>query len=396
MSELDQALAVHLAQEAQALTPQLVQWRRHLHENPEVGFETSDTEAFVQEKLCGFGVEILDARVGVLGLIRAPHADGIVGLRADMDALPIEEQNHVPYCSRRKGAMHACGHDGHTAMLLGAAALLQAHRRQLHKDVLLVFQPAEEGPDLGGARRMLPQLEEKGILPQAMFALHLTTEHPLGSVGLLCGSTMASTDELDITITGHGGHAGMPHCCVDALSIGAHYVAEMESFMSRRIDPFDPAVFAIGTFHAGTVRNVVPEQAQLTVTLRCQSEETRAFILESAQKILHGLCDAAGAKGQAVICHGLPVLVTDEQQELYAGTLARQLPGLAPLHLKHAQMGAEDFAYFAQKVPSAFVWLGARNEEKGFTHLMHDPRFDFDEAALALGASLHSAFALGK
>ena len=396
MSELNQTLATQLAQEAQALAPRLVQWRRHLHENPEVGFGTADTEAFVREQLTGLGIEVLDARVGVLGLIHAPHANGIVGLRADMDALPMEELNQVPYCSKRKGAMHACGHDGHTAMLLGAAAMLQTHRQQLQKDVLLVFQPAEEGPDLGGARRMLPELEKKGILPAAMFALHLTTEQALGNVGLLCGSTMASTDELDITITGQGGHAGLPHCCVDALSIGAHYVAEMESFMSRRIDPFDPAVFAIGTFHAGTVRNVVPERAQLTVTLRCQSEKTRAFILEHAQKILYGLCDAAGAKGEVVIRHGLPVLVTDEQEELYVGKLAQQLPGVSPLHLKHAQMGAEDFAYFAQKVPSAFVWLGARNEEKGFTHLMHDPRFDFDEAALPLGASLHCAFAMGK
>lgn len=176
----------------------------------------------------------------------------------------------------------------------------------------------------------------------------------------------------------------MPHQCIDALSLGARYVTEMESFMARRIDPFEPAVFSIGTFHAGTVRNVVPERAELTVTLRCQSEATRAFILDGAQKVLHGLCSAAGARGEAVIRHGLPVLVTDEQQELYAEALAEEL-GLAPVRPKHGQMGAEDFAYFAQKVPSAFVWLGARNEEKGFTHLLHDPRFDFDEAALPLG-----------
>ena len=228
-----------------------------------------------------------------------------------------------------------------------------------------------------------------------MFALHLTTEYALGSVGILCGSVMASTDELDITITGLGGHAGMPHQCIDALSLGARYVTEMESFMARRIDPFEPAVFAVGTFHAGTVRNVVPERAELTVTLRCQSEATRAFILDGAQRVLHGLCSAAGARGEAVIRHGLPVLITDEQQELYAEKLAEEL-GLTPVHPKHGQMGAEDFAYFAQKVPSAFVWLGARNEEKGFTHLLHDPRFDFDEAALPLGACLHCAFALGK
>lgn len=397
MKYLDEMLAARLVQETQALAPQLAEWRRHLHENPEVGFGTADTEAFVREKLREAGIELLDARLGVLGVIRAPHADGMVGLRADMDALPMEELNDVPYCSKRKGAMHACGHDGHTAMLLGAAMVLQAHRAQLRKDVLLVFQPAEEGPDLGGARRILPDLEEKGILPklEAMFALHLTTEYALGSAGILCGSVMASTDELDITITGLGGHAGMPHQCIDALSLGARYVTEMESFMARRIDPFEPAVFAIGTFHAGTVRNVVPERAELTVTLRCQSEATRAFILDGAQKVLHGLCSAAGARGEAVIRHGLPVLVTDEQQELYAEALAGEL-GLAPVRPKHGQMGAEDFAYFAQKVPSAFVWLGARNEEKGFTHLLHDPRFDFDEAALPLGACLHCAFALGK
>jgi len=371
----------------------VIGYRRHLHMHPETGFDTQETERFVTDFLEREGIKILPSSVGVLAKISAGSGKkpGYIALRADMDALPLDEANEVPYKSQISGKMHACGHDGHTAMLLGAAAVLQKFREELPRDVILVFQPAEEGPNLGGARIMLKDLESMGLVPEirAMAALHLTTEHPAGTVAVRYGSAMASTDEFDIGIIGLGGHGGSPHKAIDALSLSAAFVTRMESFMSRRIDPLDPAVFAIGVLKAGTAANIIPERASLSGTLRCQREETRGFILSGAERELQAICSAGGASYTMDVRRGLPVLVNNDEKVEQAEKIAVDIVGPENvIRLRHPSMGAEDFAFFSEKIPAVFTWIGARNEEKGFVHMMHNPRFDFDEAALALGTEM--------
>lgn len=371
----------------------IVSFRRQLHMHPETGFEMKETEAYIKQFLIAEGIDVLESTVGVLGMIRGGCAgDGrCSALRADIDALPLAEENDVAYRSQVEGKMHACGHDGHTAMLMGAAHVLHQNRHELCGDVVLLFQPAEEGPFPGGAKIMLEDLESLGLAKniRAISALHLTTEYSCGKIAVGYGSMMASTDEFDIEIIGVGGHVGLPHRTVDALSVAAKFITGMESFMSKRIDPFDSSVFAVGMLNAGSARNIIPEKASISGGVRCQREETRAFVLEGAEKLLKALCSCSGASYKMNIRRGLPVLINDTEKSRQMELCARELVGADNvIQLKHSNMGAEDFAFLAEKIPAVFVWIGARNEEKGFTNMMHSPRFDIDEGALSVGASL--------
>ena len=371
--------------------------RRLIHMNPEVGFDTQDTEALVRAYLAPLGVTFLPSRIGVMALIPGQDSSRILALRADMDALPIQEENDVPYCSQVPGKMHACGHDGHTAMLLGAAKVLCALRETLPCDVLLIFQPAEEGPNLGGARVMLADLREQGIDKriERIYALHLLNDYPVGTVGTKAGSMASSTDEFDVTILGRGGHAGQPYKCIDALSIGAKVVTAVESYMSRRMDPFDQAICSVGVFEAGTAKNVVAGRAHIAGTIRCQREETRAAIIENLERITRGVCDAFGASCEIDILHGLPVLMNDAAEAAFGADIAAQVVGEKNvITLQNPMMGAEDFAYFTEAFPGAFLWIGSANEAKGLAQQNHQPHFDFDEDALAVGIKVLCGLAL--
>ena len=383
-----------------SLFPRIRDFRRHLHKNPETGFNTQSSEAYIRGILADNGVELLESDCGVLARIRGK--DGTlpaVALRADIDALPLTELNDVPYKSQNDGCMHACGHDGHAAMLLGAAIILKSIEEELPHDVYLFFQPAEEGPTPGGALPMIESAKKYGYADKIgrAAALHLTTEYPTGGIFLNYGASMASTDEMDIVIKGVGGHVGLPHKAVDALSLAAHFAVEMESFMSRRTDPFDPAIFGIGKLSAGTARNIIAESASMLVTIRCQSEEMRTFIIDGAQKVLKSLCDAAGAASEVTVRHGLPVLKNNEQFVREVQNEAVRVVSSDNVKImNHSNMGAEDFAFFASEYPVAFAWIGARNEDKGFVYMMHNPRFDFDEDALPVGTELLCRIALMK
>ena len=371
--------------------------RRLIHMNPEVGFDTQDTEALVRAYLAPLGVTFLPSRIGVMALIPGQDSSRILALRADMVALPIQEENDVPYCSQVPGKMHACGHDGHTAMLLGAAKVLCALRETLPCDVLLIFQPAEEGPNLGGARVMLTDLREQGIDKriERIYALHLLNDYPVGTVGTKAGSMASSTDEFDVTILGRGGHAGQPYKCIDALSIGAKVVTAVESYMSRRMDPFDQAICSVGVFEAGTAKNVVAGRAHIAGTIRCQREETRAAIIENLERITRGVCDAFGASCEIDILHGLPVLMNDAAEAAFGTDVAAQVVGAKNVvTLQNPMMGAEDFAYFTEAFPGAFLWIGSANEAKGLAQQNHQPHFDFDEDALAVGIKVLCGLAL--
>ncbi len=388
--------ATKIKAQINAYSDRIVSFRRHLHMYPEVGFDTKETEAFIRQFLVSEGIELLESSVGVIGIIRGKNDERCTALRADIDALPLEEENEVPYRSKVKGKMHACGHDGHTAMLMGAAHVLQQNRQELCSDVILIFQPAEEGPFPGGAKLMLEELESHRLLKKisSISALHLTTEYQCGKIAVGFGPMMASTDEFDIEITGVGGHVGLPHMTSDALSVAAKFITGMESFMSKQIDPFDSTVFAVGTLNAGTARNIVPKKALISGSLRCQREETRGFVLEGAEKLLKALCDFSGTSYSINIRRGLPVLVVNNKKTEEIEGLARELIGKENvIRLKHSNMGAEDFAFLAEKIPATFVWIGARNEEKDLIHMMHSAKFDIDENALSVGASLLSTVA---
>ncbi len=371
--------------------------RRHLHMHPEIGFDTKNTEKLVREQLEREEIEILPAKMGVIGRIRGKDSERFVALRADMDALCLQEENEVSYRSQVPNKMHACGHDGHTAMLLGAAKLLNRHKDQLPADVLLIFQPAEEGPNLGGARIMLADLQEKGLAEKvsSIYGLHLMNDYPTGTVASKPGAMAASTDEFTIRITGRGGHAGQPDKSIDALSIGAKVVSAMESFMSRRINPFDPAVFSVGIFQSGSAINIIAETAKIAGTLRCQNEETREYILHNMHQIAEGICSAYGASCHIDVLHGLPPLINDERTEKRAMEIAEAAVGGEKLvEIKNPMMGAEDFAYFAKSIPAAFLWIGSGNKEKGFVNLAHHPKFDFDEEAMETGIRILCALAI--
>lgn len=389
--ELNKSFLEQIKKELPDVMEEAIETRRYLHMNPEVGFDTQNTEKLVRERLTALGIPLLPAKMGVLGIIPGRDSSRLVALRADMDALPLEEENDVPYRSRCSGKMHACGHDGHTAMLLGAARLLSAHREELPVDVLLIFQPAEEGPNLGGARVMLADLKEKNLADKIVniFGMHLFNDYLLGEVRVKDGAMASSTDEFDITIIGKGGHAGQPHKCIDALSIGAKVITAMESYMSRRIDPFDQAVFSVGIFHSGSAKNIVAETARIAGTIRCQREETRGEILANMENIVKGLCSGFGADCKIDILHGLPVLINEKNAVDYSAEIAEQIVGREHvLHLSAPMMGAEDFAYFAETIPASFLWIGSGNPEKGFTHLAHQPKFDFDEDAMRNGIQI--------
>ncbi|MEL7648657.1 MAG: amidohydrolase [Sedimentibacter sp.] len=387
----------HILEQADQIKDRTVFRRRYIHQNPETGFDTQNTENYVKELLRELNIEILPSTVGVLGLIKGNNTNDMVALRADMDALSLTEENEVDYKSGVIGKMHGCGHDGHTAMLMGAAELLSINRDCLKHDVLLVFQPAEEGPDLGGARIMLKDMENMELLPKikCMYGQHVTTELEIGKVFLKYGSLTASTDEYTIEIIGKGGHAGMPQEAVDAISIASKFIGEMESFMSRRLDPFDPAVFSVGMIKGGSAKNIIAERVELSGTIRCQSEYNRQYILENAEKILKGICLYSGASYNLKVLHGLPPLVTDDNVMDMVKEFAAEILGEENVvAASKASMGAEDFSYFAEKIPSAFIWVGARNEKKGFVNIMHNPRFDFDEDVLPIGVKMLCRFAL--
>ncbi len=383
-----------LLADARALDATLLHWRRHLHAHPELSGHEANTASYVAAALREMGLEPRARVGGMYGLTvdLGPAGGPCVALRADMDALPIQEQTGLPYASRTPGVMHACGHDAHTAMLLGAARLLSARRGELARPVRLIFQPAEEQPP-GGAKPMI----DAGVLDgvERVYGLHIWSEMPVGTLGTRAGVFMASTDELDIVIRGRGGHAAMPQQCVDPIVAASQVVVALQSITSRSIAMTDSAVVSITQFNGGTASNIIPEEVRLAGTVRTLSEATRAAVLRRLREIVEGVARAHGAEARVEVGAGYPALVNDAAAVESALRAARGL-GIASESILQlaAQGGGEDFAYYARRVPSAFVFLGARNEAKGCVFAHHHPRFNIDEDALPLGAALLAALAL--
>lgn len=384
-----------MLQAALQLAPQLVAWRRHLHRHPELSGREEQTAAFVARELRALGLEPRERVGGAWGLIADIAIDArpaALALRADMDALPITEENEVEYASTNPGVMHACGHDAHVAMLLGAARLLTRFASRLKHSVRLIFQPHEEKYP-GGARTMIEAGALAGV--KRVFGLHICTDLPFGRVGTRVGPFMAAVNPFRAVITGKGGHAAAPERCVDPIVAAAHAVLALQCVVSRTVAVSEPVVVSVTQMHAGTTDNVLPNALHLGGTIRTYDARIRDQVCRRVGAILSDVSAAYGAAAQVEIDDGYPVLVNDCETVGLALRAARRV-GFAAEQIETlpVQGGGEDFAYFAQQVPSAFVFLGASNDAKQCAFPHHHPRFNIDEDALPRGAALLAEFVL--
>lgn len=375
----------------QGLTPELVALRHDLHAHPELRFEEYRTAEVVAEWLSRYGIEVRTgvARTGVVGTLRGERGEGAtVGFRADMDALPIHEQNDLPYRSRHPGTMHACGHDGHTTILLGTAAVLSQMRARFGGTVRFYFQPAEEG--VSGAKAMLEEGVLEELLPKLVVALHGRPRMALGSVGVRVGAVMASADTFDIRLQGRGGHAALPHLSDDPILAGAHLVQALHGIVGRETSLGSPMVLSVTQFHAGNTYNVLPQEAHLAGTVRCLREEMRRHAADRIRNLVEATAQAWHVTAQFEWHEGVPVTVNH-------GSVAESIAQVAEaafgrecvVWLDEPLMGAEDFAYFAQAVPAGMFFLGL-----GDVADLHTACFDFPDAAIAVGVELFVRLAL--
>jgi hippurate hydrolase len=366
----------------------IVALRREIHREPELGFETGKTAKKVLEALDGLPLEV-EIGIAENGVVATLQGDGpTVALRADMDALPIHEETGLPFASEEDGKMHACGHDGHTSMLVGAArALSQDHlRERLNGTVKFIFQPAEEGG--GGGRVMV----EEGVAEdvRSIFALHLWPGLPFGTAATKSGPIMAAADRFEMTVKGNGGHGAMPHLAVDAIAVAAQIVTALQTLVSREVNPVEPAVLTVGEIEAGFAFNIIPEVARLGGTVRTFDADLRERIPERIEELARGV--AGGMRGNAELDYrfSYPVTRNDaEASDLVLGVAEELFGKENTVELTHPSMGAEDFAFFLEKVPGAFIWLGV-----GDVSGLHTAQFSFDEEILPQGSALLAALAL--
>lgn len=370
----------------------VVALRRDLHMHPELGFEEHRTAGIVAARLgaLGFDVHSGIGRTGVVGVLHGVKPGRTIMLRADMDALPILEESAHPYRSTNDGVMHACGHDGHVAMLLGAAELIAAGQNDLPGTVCLVFQPAEEGH--GGARLMLEDgLIERFEIERA-YGLHLSSKYATGTIGFRAGPFYASSDSIEIEILGRGGHGAAPQDTIDPIVTAAGFITSLQQIVARNIDPLEPAVVTIGSIHGGTIHNVIPRTVRMLGTVRAFSEDVRSSLPAHIERILKASCDAAGADYAFEYFDRYPVTVNDPDQTAYAEALAMRTFGEPRVFTADKLMGAEDFSFFAQRVPACFYTVGAQGGPQS-ANPHHSSTFDIDEAALPTGVAMMAALA---
>lgn len=377
-----------LRQEAEQLGPQLSAWRRSFHRHPELAFEEHRTAAFVASQLTELGLEVRTGvgKTGVVGLLEGSQPGKTVLVRFDMDALPVQEANETEYASQVAGKMHACGHDGHTAIGLGLATLLARHRDELPGRVKFVFQPAEE---IGrGARAMIDDGALEDPVPDVAFGLHVSNSLPLGMVVVQPGPLMAAAAQFRLTVSGRGGHGGMPHETVDALVVAAHIVTAAQTIVSRNVDPAQSAVLTFGTFHAGSAFNVVTGQAELTGTIRALSSDAMDLIEERLRALAEGIAGSFGATIDLVVDRVAPAVINDPAATEIVRGAAIAVMGAEHVITAPPVMVSEDMSEFLNRVPGCFFFVGSMNSERNLDYPHHHPRFDFDEAALPIGLAI--------
>ncbi|QUY41707.1 M20 family metallopeptidase [Acaryochloris marina] len=367
----------------------LVSWRRHLHQYPELGFKEHLTAEFVAQRLTEWGIDHQTgiAETGIMATISGAQPGPVLAIRADIDALPIQEENTVSYRSRHDGVMHACGHDGHTAIALGTARYLSQHRQDFAGTVKIIFQPAEESP--GGAKPMI----EAGVLqnPQvdAIIGLHLWNNLPLGTVGVKSGPLMAAVDLFECKIQGKGGHGAMPHQTTDAVVISAQIVNALQAIVARHVNPLDSAVVTIGQLHAGTASNVIADSSFMSGTVRYFDPELAHLIEPRMQDILTGICQSWGATYDLKYWRLYPPVINDAAIADLVRSISTEVIETPTGVVPNCQtMGGEDMSFFLQEVPGCYFFLGSANDERGLAYPHHHPQFDFDETALAMGVEI--------
>ncbi|MEO0840398.1 MAG: M20 family metallopeptidase [Cyanobacteria bacterium J06643_5] len=374
-----------------AIHPQIIEWRRIIHQKPELAFKEEITSQFVSQKLQEWEIEHQTgiAKTGIVAIIKGSKTESnrVLAIRADMDALPVEELNEVSYKSQHQGIMHACGHDGHTAIALGTAYYLQQHRDSFSGTVKIIFQPAEEGP--GGAKPMI----EEGVLKNpdvdAIIGLHLWNNLPVGTLGVRAGALMAAVESFGCTILGKGGHGAMPHQTVDSVVVAAQIVNSLQTIVSRNVSPIDSAVVTVGELHAGTKRNVIADTARMSGTVRYFKPDFGSFIKQRIEKVIAGICDSHGASYDFEYWSLYPPTINNSEMAELVRSVAEEVVetplGVVP---ECQTMGGEDMSYFLQEVPGCYFFLGSANPEKDLAYPHHHPRFNFDETALAMGVEM--------
>jgi amidohydrolase len=374
--------------EIRALQSHLVVWRRHIHQRPELGFQEQLTAEFIAEKLQEWGIshEIGIAETGIVATIKGNRPGKVLAIRADMDALPIQEENEVPYRSQHDGKMHACGHDGHVTIALGTAYYLSQHP-DFAGTVKIIFQPAEEGP--GGAKPMI----DAGVLRNpdvdAIIGLHLWNQLPLGTVGVRTGALMAAVEIFEFTIQGKGGHGAIPQQTIDSIVVASQVVNALQTIVARNIDPIESAVVTVGEFHAGTAHNVIADSARLMGTVRYFNPNYAGYFEKRIEQVIAGICQSHGATYELKYHSLYPPVINDgaiaDLVRSVAKTVIESPIGVVP---NCQTMGGEDMSFFLQTVPGCYFFLGSANPQKGLDFPHHHPRFDFDEIALGMGVEI--------
>lgn len=374
---------------AQEYKQEFIDVRHHLHAHPELSYQEFETSTFVQKKLKEFGIPFtIMAETGVVGLIEGKNPSlRVIALRADMDALPIHEENEVPYKSTKEGIMHACGHDVHTTCLLGAAKILNELKEEWEGTVKLIFQPGEER-NPGGASYMIRDGVLENPKPQSIFGLHVHPGLQLGKLSFRSGKVMASADELYITVKGKGGHAASPHLTVDPILIASHLIISLQQIISRNKNPHHPSVLSITAFNGGTTTNVIPNEVKLMGTFRAMDEEWRFKAHELIRRTATQLVESMGGTLDLHIDIGYPTVYNNEALNDKAKSKAEEFMGSSNVEETELRMGAEDFGYYSQIIPGCFFRLGVMNEAKGITSGVHTPTFNIDEDAIAIGMGM--------
>lgn len=374
---------------AKQLAPELIEVRRYLHAHPELSYKEFKTSAYIQQQLTTLNIPFeVKATTGVIGLIKGKNPDKrVVALRGDMDALPITEENDVPYKSVNPGIMHACGHDVHTTCLLGAAKILNTLKDEWEGTVKLIFQPGEE-KNPGGASLLIKEGVLENPVPQSIFALHVHTGLQTGKLSFRGGMVMASADEIYITVRAKGGHAAAPQNTADTILIASHLIISLQQIVSRNNDPFNPSVLSITSFQGGYTTNVIPSEVKLMGTFRAMNEEWRFKAHELITKLSTELVHSMGAEIDIKIDVGYPFVLNNEKLSAAAREKAEAYLGAENIEETELRMGAEDFAYYSHRIPGCFFRLGVGNIAKGISIGVHTPTFNIDEDAIEIGMGM--------
>ncbi len=381
---------MELKQLVQSVENEVIELRRHLHQNPEVSGEEYETSKTIQQKLSEAGISYKTgyAKTGILGIIKGDKPGGTVALRADIDALPIQEENDIPYKSTIQNKMHACGHDAHTAMLIGTGKVLNQLKSELVGTILLVFQPAEENAPIGGSQQMMDDGVFDEFIPDVIFGQHVWPDLPVGEVGVLHNEIMGASDRFKIRVKGSGGHASMPHQSNDAIIIANNLITQLQTIVSRNTDPIDSAVLTIGKIVGGYRYNVIADEVTLEGTIRTFKPEVKEMVKNRFYSIVDGIGKSFDAQMTIDYLDGYPATVNTPEWADEVRNAARKILGENATPAVSPSLGGEDFSRFLKKYPGAFYWLGTSVEDAEPQYPLHDPRFKLNEKALTKGVDV--------